>query len=218
MPKRGRPPNPDVLTPAEWRVAEGVRHGLSNPQIGERQGVSVDAVKYHVANILIKLQLKNRRELRLWDGVRIASALHVQKNASGGSKPLGPIGQISRTVKDIAAAEAWYRDTLGLPHLFTSGPHAFFDCHGVRLYLSEGNSASTESIIYFSVSDLHAHCAMLKAKGVEFLTAPHLIHRHADGREEWMAFFKDHEARPLALMSVVAPAGGDESSTQKGSR
>ena len=32
---RGRPPHADVLTPAEWRVVEGVRHGMSNPQIDE---------------------------------------------------------------------------------------------------------------------------------------------------------------------------------------
>jgi methylmalonyl-CoA/ethylmalonyl-CoA epimerase len=30
-----------------------------------------------------------------------------------------------------------------------------------------------------------------------------MIHRHADGTEEWMAFFSDPEGRPLALMSQV---------------
>ena len=49
---RGRPPHDDVLTPAEWRVVEGVRHGMTNPEIARRQGVSLDAVKYHVANAL----------------------------------------------------------------------------------------------------------------------------------------------------------------------
>ena len=33
MSKRGRPPHDDQLTPAEWRVVEAVRHGLSNPEI-----------------------------------------------------------------------------------------------------------------------------------------------------------------------------------------
>jgi hypothetical protein len=32
---------------------------------------------------------------------------------------------------------------------------------------------------------------------------PHMIHRHADGTQEWMAFFKDPEGRLLALMSQV---------------
>jgi methylmalonyl-CoA/ethylmalonyl-CoA epimerase len=28
-----------------------------------------------------------------------------------------------------------------------------------------------------------------------------MIHRHADGTEEWMAFFKDPEGRPMAIMA-----------------
>lgn len=61
---RGRPRFDDVLTPAEWRVVEAVRHGLSNPRIARRQQVSVDAVKYHVANALRKLGMAHRGELR----------------------------------------------------------------------------------------------------------------------------------------------------------
>jgi hypothetical protein len=41
---------------------------------------------------------------------------------------------------------------------------------------------------------------------VEFINVPHLIHRHDDGVEEWMAVFRDNEDRPLAIMSQVAPA------------
>ena len=54
MAKRGRPPFDDVLTPAEWKVCEGVRHGLTNAQIATRLGVGRDAVKYHVGNALLK--------------------------------------------------------------------------------------------------------------------------------------------------------------------
>ena len=75
MPRRGRPPADDLLTPAEWRVADAVRHGLSNPQIARGQGVSVDAVKYHVGNALQKLGLADRRALRQWDGVPRRGAL-----------------------------------------------------------------------------------------------------------------------------------------------
>jgi hypothetical protein len=32
---------------------------------------------------------------------------------------------------------------------------------------------------------------------------PHMIHRHDDRTEEWMAFFKDNEGRPLGIMSQV---------------
>ena len=45
----------------------------------------------------------------------------------------------------------------------------------------------------------------LAARGIEFTDAPHMIHRHADGMEEWMAFFKDNEGRPLAIMAQVRP-------------
>ena len=30
---------------------------------------------------------------------------------------------------------------------------------------------------------------------------PHMIHRHEDGTEEWMAFFQDNDGRPLAIMA-----------------
>ncbi|MBW8749683.1 MAG: hypothetical protein JF584_19435, partial [Acidobacteria bacterium] len=49
MSKRGRPPHDDLLTRAEWRVVEAVRHGMSNRDIAARRGISLDAVKYHVA-------------------------------------------------------------------------------------------------------------------------------------------------------------------------
>ena len=37
------------------------------------------------------------------------------------------IGQIARTVSDTEASEHWYRDVLGLTHLYTFGTLAFFD-------------------------------------------------------------------------------------------
>jgi hypothetical protein len=46
----------------------------------------------------------------------------------------------------------------------------------------------------------------MEARGVKFTHAPHLIHRHEDGTEEWMAFFEDNEGRPLALMTQVRSA------------
>ena len=82
---------------------------------------------------------------------------------------LGPVGQVSRTVKDIAAARAWYGDVLGLSHLYSFGNLAFFDCGGVRLFLSEGEAAA-ESILYFRVEDVRSAVAALTARGAEFRT------------------------------------------------
>ena len=200
---KGRPPHPDILTPAEWRVAEAVRHGMSNPEIAAGQHVSHDAIKYHVANILQKLGFSSRAQLRFWDGIRRDSALAKKELPMNQSVSLGAIGQIARSVKDIKAASQWYRDVLGLKHLYTFGNLAFFDCNGVRLFLSEGDGDPAHSVIYFRVDDVRPAHAALKDRGVEFIDAPHMIHKHADGTEEWMAFFKDNEGRPLAIMAQV---------------
>jgi hypothetical protein len=53
---------------------------------------------------------------------------------------------------------------------------------------------------------VHSAKDELESRGVKFTHAPHLIHRHEDGTEEWMAFFEDIEGRPLALMTQVRSA------------
>jgi len=202
MSKRGRPPHDDQLTPAEWRVVEAVRHGMSNRDIAARRGISLDAVKYHVANALLKLGLKDRAALRRWDGVAKRSALYSKEVEMGDVLNIGPVGQIARRVKDIAAARHWYGDVLGLKHLYSFGDLAFFDCGGTRLFLSQDAGAGEgESILYFRVPDIRSAHAELGARGVEFTHAPHMIHRHEDGTEEWMAFFQDNDGRPLAIMA-----------------
>jgi DNA-binding CsgD family transcriptional regulator/catechol 2,3-dioxygenase-like lactoylglutathione lyase family enzyme len=201
---RGRPPHPDILTPAEWGAVDAARHGMSNVEIARRRGVSRDAVKYHLANAIGKIGVSDRRELRAWDGVRRDSHLHRKELDMDTPLQLGPVGQIGRSVTDIVAAEAWYRDVLQLPHLYTFGKLAFFDCGGVRLFLEESRARS-DSVIYFRVPDIRAAHAQLLARGVEFDSPPHLIHRHQDGTEEWMAFFKDNEGRLLSIMSAISP-------------
>ena len=120
---------------------------------------------------------------------------------------LGPVGQISRTVRDIDEAIGWYGQVLGLKHLYTFGKLAFFDLGGTRLFLSaESGAVTPESMLYLRVEDIAAAYGVLVARGVEFQGAPQMIHRHANGIEEWMAFFKDPEGRYLALMSQGAPS------------
>ena len=119
---------------------------------------------------------------------------------------LGEIGQISRPVRDTAEAVAFFGEKLGVPHLFTFGKLAFFDCGGVRLFLEESEE-SAASILYFRVNDIQAAHAELTGKGVKFVQPPHMIHRHENGVEEWMAFFDDPQGRPLALMGQVQAKG-----------
>jgi DNA-binding CsgD family transcriptional regulator/catechol 2,3-dioxygenase-like lactoylglutathione lyase family enzyme len=206
--QRGRPRHPDVLTPAEWRVVNAVRHGMSNPQISKRLNVSLDAVKFHVANAVEKLGLRNRTALKHWSGAPVDGALkkgHAMTTVAAPSSTIGPVGQISRMVRDIPRAVEWYRDVLGLPHLFTFGDLAFFDCQGVRLYLNKCQDGAElrDSVIYFRVADITAEYERLHTRGVVFKGAPHMIHKHADGTEEWMAFFEDPGGQLLALMSQV---------------
>jgi len=209
--RRGRPPHDDVLTPAEWAIVHAVRHGMSNARIAVLRGISRDAVKYHVRNAVAKLGLRGRADLQRWAGVPKNSAAYRRATnkeitMTTPELRLGPIGQISRTVRDIDEACAWYGQVLGLKHLYTFGKLAFFDLGGTRLYLSaEGAEAGPESILYLRVDDIGAAYNELTTRGVEFKGAPHLIFRHADGLEEWMAFFKDPEGRMLALMAQVRP-------------
>ncbi|NJP32147.1 LuxR C-terminal-related transcriptional regulator [Micromonospora thermarum] len=141
----GRPRHPDVLTPAEWRVVHLLRHGLSDRRIAHLAGVSRDAVRFHVRNAYAKLGLPGRAALRRWSGVPADSALaaaapHQQgKDGSPVTALLGPVGQVSRTVRDIARSVDWYGSVLGLPHLYTYGDLAFFDCGNLRLYLNRGD-------------------------------------------------------------------------------
>jgi DNA-binding CsgD family transcriptional regulator len=202
--KRGRPPHDDILTKTEWSIVHAVQHGMTTREIAERRGVSFDAVKFHIDNAMAKLGVSNRQALRRWFRTPKGSALSMQPQSEN---PSFVVAQISRSVRDLRASAVWYRDVLQLPHLFTAGKLAFFDCAGVRLYLFQADAEPTaESIVYFGVSDIRQAHETLRRRGVEFINVPHMIHRHADGTEEWMAFFKDLEGRPLALMAKVKPA------------
>ena len=63
---RGRPPHPDVLTPAEQRVLEELRRGGTNVEIAVRLGLSPETVKTHIASMLGKLGFDDRHTLASW--------------------------------------------------------------------------------------------------------------------------------------------------------
>lgn len=214
---RGRPPTPDTLTPGEWSVLHLVRHGLSNRQIARLRRTTVGAVKFHLRNIGAKVGIHDRGALRQWAGLprrtgraRTEGATMTAQRADGPG--IQGVGQISIGIREVDRAVAFYRDTLGLPHLFTFGTLAFFDCGGVRLFLGvpEDGAWKPSSIVYLRVPDIEAAHRTLSARGVPFESAPHLIHRHPDGMEEWMAFFRDPDGNMLGLMAQVPPsaAGG----------
>ena len=122
---------------------------------------------------------------------------------------LGALGQIARHVVDPRRSEAWYRDVLGLTHLYTFpsriGDLVFFDLGGTRLLMEKDarEQPGEQNVLYFRVADINAAHVRLQSRGVEFIEAPHKIFTHPDGTEEWMAFFKDCDGQTLSIMSQV---------------
>jgi DNA-binding CsgD family transcriptional regulator/catechol 2,3-dioxygenase-like lactoylglutathione lyase family enzyme len=205
---RGRPPHPDVLTPTEWRMLDMLRHGMTRRMIADWRGISLDAVKYHVQNIAGKLGVRGAAELRSWPGFPATSPLSKRKEHPMATETLtlGRIGQVSLYIRDVGRAEAFYRDTLGLPHVFTFGDLAFFDADGTRIYLHRVDEEKWRpgSILYFAVPEIRAAHEALLTRGVTFQGAPHMIYEDDETKaQEWMAFFEDGEGNVLALMSRV---------------
>ena len=121
---------------------------------------------------------------------------------------LGPLGQVSLYARDAARTEAWYRDVLGLPHVFTFGDLVFFDCRGTRLYIHAVGDETwrPSSVLYFVVPDIHAAHDELVRRGIKVTGAPHMTFRDdTTGAEEWMAFFEDPDANVLAVIARVSP-------------
>ncbi len=115
------------------------------------------------------------------------------------------IGQISIIVHDLQRAIAFYRDTLGLPLLFTAGNLAFFDCGGVRLMLGPAETPELDhpsSILYFRVPDINAAHQRLIDRGVQIVAPPRLI-APMPTYDLWMSGFRDSEGNILELMSEV---------------
>ena len=121
---------------------------------------------------------------------------------------ISSLGQVSLLCRDVARAEAFYRDTLRLPHLFTFGDLAFFQAGQTRLFLRAvtDNEWLPGSILYLVVPDIRAAHEVLVAADVTVQGAPHRIHTHDDGTEEWMTFFEDPDGNTLAFMASASPA------------
>jgi predicted enzyme related to lactoylglutathione lyase len=112
------------------------------------------------------------------------------------------LSQVHVSVVNYEKAVAFYRDVLLLEFLFEVPEQsmAFFDLGGVRLYVGQAESADLESapLLYLAVDDLETEHERLEGAGVEFVAAPHRVHRTED-YELWMAFFKTPEGHINAL-------------------
>ena len=113
------------------------------------------------------------------------------------------IAQVAVPVRDVDRARAFYRDTLGLDHLFDAPPGlSFFRCGGTRLMLSqpEGPETAGASILYYAVDDAAAAERRLATLGVTFEESARKI-ATVGGKDVWLAVFRDCEGNLAGLMS-----------------
>jgi len=113
------------------------------------------------------------------------------------------IGQIAVTVSDVGRALAFYRDTLGLPFLFSpSADLAFLKAGDTRIMLTTPQGAGTvgaNSILYFKASNIEQVHADIVAKGAVNERAPQLAAKMPD-HELWLSFVRDPDGNLVGLM------------------
>jgi methylmalonyl-CoA/ethylmalonyl-CoA epimerase len=124
---------------------------------------------------------------------------------------LSRIKQIAIPVHSVDNAKAFYRDTLGMRHLFDAPPAlSFFDCGGVQLMLAgpeaQGNDGDQQhAVLFYDVSDIKKTHARIKSSGAKSLEEPRLITR-MNGREIWISSVSDGQGNVVGLMSDVPEA------------
>ena len=128
-----------------------------------------------------------------------------------GKVSLSRIRQIALPVREIAEAKRFYRETLGMRHLFDAPPAlSFFDCGGVQLMLAgpEGQGKDGEqqhAVLFYDVSDINAAHARIKSSGAKSLEEPRVIAR-MNGREIWISSVSDGQGNVVGLMSDTPEA------------
>jgi methylmalonyl-CoA/ethylmalonyl-CoA epimerase len=131
--------------------------------------------------------------------------------ATDGNAALSKIRQIALPVRDIGEATRFYRDTLGMRHLFDAPPTlSFFDCGGVQLMLAgpagQGKDGEQQhAVLFYDVSDIKAAHSRIKSSGAKSLEEPRVITR-MNGREIWISSVSDGQGNVVGLMSDVPEA------------
>ena len=122
-------------------------------------------------------------------------------------RPLGPIMQILIPVTDLDRAVAFYEGVLDLPLLFRFPGNAFFDAHGVRLYLARPTEPGFggEATLYFRVADVTGTLELLESRGATVYERPEIVFE-SDDYDLWLAFVRDPDGNNIGLMRE-APKG-----------
>lgn len=116
--------------------------------------------------------------------------------------------QVAQYAGDLRRAAAFYSQLLAVQPTAVFDPPGlvFFDLDGVRLLL-EANAP--RALLYLGVPDVRKTVDELTGRGVELVTAPHIIYTHKDGvlgphgTDEWMAFIRDSEGTTVGLVSQL---------------
>lgn len=131
--------------------------------------------------------------------------------ATTAAASLSRIKQVALPVNSIEEAKLFYRDVLGLRHLFDAPPGlSFFDCGGVQLMLAapEGqgkDGPQQHAVLFYDVSDIKETHARIKSSGAKSLEEPRVIAR-MNGREIWVGSLSDGQGNVVGLMSEVTEA------------
>ena len=123
------------------------------------------------------------------------------------SRPLGPVMQILVPVTDLDRSVAFYRDVLGMPLQMRFPGNAFFEAHGIRLYLATPTEEGFDGVatLYFRVDDVTGTLALLESRGARVHERPVVVFG-TDDYDLWLAFVKDPDGNNIGLMRE-APKG-----------
>ena len=123
------------------------------------------------------------------------------------ARTLGPIMQILVPVTDLDRAVAFYEGVLELPLLFRFPGNAFFDAHGVRLYLAAPTEPGFNGVatLYFRVNDVAGTLEQLESRGATVRERPQIVFG-TDDYDLWIAFVTDPDGNNIGLMRE-APKG-----------
>jgi methylmalonyl-CoA/ethylmalonyl-CoA epimerase len=124
---------------------------------------------------------------------------------------LSRIKQIAIPVHSVDEGKTFYRDVLGLRHLFDAPPAlSFFDCGGVQMMLAgpaaQGKDGDQQhAVLFYDVTDIKETHARIKSSGAKSLAEPRVIAR-MNGKEIWVCELSDGQGNVVGLMSEVPEA------------
>jgi methylmalonyl-CoA/ethylmalonyl-CoA epimerase len=125
-----------------------------------------------------------------------------------------PLHQVALAIHDVRRSMEFYGEKLGAELIAEFDPPGllFFRLGEVLLLLERSEEPQPGgAVLYLAVPDIRSAFETLRARGIEFGSEPHLIHRDDQGLfgepggEEWMAFFRDPDDNHLAIASRISP-------------